>query len=126
MPAICLFFLTVKGPLTCKCLMTLLMCMSLYITNSLPARFKCVSINYNNFSCIFLRSGNLLKSTRSSFASCDVTEGKNKHNNRQCYAPRHNYMQLLIIASQHSHNTTSQPFFFNFSYIAITIQFEGL
>ena len=49
-----------KGPVTCKCLMTslLLMCMSLYITKSLPARFKCVSYNYNyNFSCIFLRSG---------------------------------------------------------------------
>ena len=40
----------IKGQLTCKCLMTSVDVYdsSLYITKSLPVRFKCVSYNYNN------------------------------------------------------------------------------
>ena len=42
----------------------------------------------------------LLKIHRLSFALCDVIKGKNKHNKTQHYAPCHNLVHLLIIASQ--------------------------
>ena len=76
-----------KGPLTCQCLMTYVdvyESQNHYLLDSNVYHIVIIIL-----SCIFLRSAkpHLLKSTRSSFASCNVTEGKNKHNNRQWYAP---------------------------------------
>ena len=80
-----------KGPLNkvTNTYWLLLMCMSLYITKSLPARFKCVSYIFYNISFIFLycTKPRLLKNPQIiPCAFCNVIEGKNKHNNTQHYA----------------------------------------
>ena len=51
----------------------------------IPARFECVSYLYKKKNLIFLYCAkpHLLEIHRSSFAFCDVIEGKNKHNNTQ-------------------------------------------
>ena len=71
----------------------MLMCRSLYVSqNHYLLDLNVYHLFLNNISFIFLycTKPRFLKIHRSSFAFCDVIEGKNKHNNTQHYAPCHN------------------------------------